>query len=74
MADVQVIGNVDAARQWLLENQDKVAGFEVKYGQGSAQAVIDGTYAPPQEPVEPEQEPSFLESIAEGISDFFQPD
>ena len=74
MADVQVIGNVDAARQWLLENQDKVAGFDIKYGRGSAQAVLDGTYAPPQAPVEPQQEPSFLESMAEGISEFFQPD
>ena len=74
MAEVKAIQNVDAARQWLLENQDKVAGFEIKYGEGSAQAVLDGTYTSPQAPVEPEQEPSFLESIAEGISDFFQPD
>ena len=38
MADIQPIGDVEAAKRWLLENRDQIGGFEAKYGKGSAVA------------------------------------
>ena len=50
MAEIQAIGDVDAAKRWLLQNRDSVAAFEEKYGEGNAVAVLRGTYEPPEEP------------------------
>lgn len=70
MADIQPIGDVDAAKRWLLENRDQIGGFEAKYGKGSAVAVLKGTYVAPE--IEPEAEPSFLATAADQVADVFQ--
>ena len=65
MAEIQAIGDVDAAKSWLLQNQDGIAGFEKKYGEGSAVAVLEGTYNHLSEP----EGPSMFE-VASAVSDF----
>ena len=40
MAEPQTIGDVDAAKSWLLQNKNGVAAFDQKYGKGSALAVL----------------------------------
>ena len=53
MAEIQAIQDVEAAKSWLLQNQDGIAGFDEKYGEGSALQVLKGTYEPPAEPEGP---------------------
>tara|TARA_R100001510_G_C7654328_1_gene212969 strand:+ start:202 stop:4176 length:3975 start_codon:yes stop_codon:yes gene_type:complete len=67
MAEIQTIGDVDAARKWLLQNRDGITNFEEKYGEGSAVAVLRGTYEPPEEP----EGPSILDQAMNFASNTF---
>ena len=53
--DAKDVGNVVAAKAWLLNNPDKVKSFDEQFGAGSASAVYNGTYQPPT------PQPSLLE-------------
>lgn len=71
MADIQPINDVDAAKKWLVENKDKVAGFDEKYGQGAAIAVLKGTYVKPDIP-EKSDSPSILSEVTNQALDVIQ--
>jgi hypothetical protein len=63
MADAKDVGNVVAAKAWLLDNPDKVESFDAQFGAGAASAVYNGTYQPPT------PQPSLLETVWNSISE-----
>ena len=50
---VDIVKDVQKAQAWLRENTDKAAQFEKRYGEGSALAVLNGTYQAPATPDAP---------------------
>ena len=72
---VDVIKDTEKARAWLLKNRDLVSDFDSRYGEGSALAVLKGTYQPPvtTPDVKPESDEDgmfkdVLKSIPAGIT------
>ena len=53
MAEEKIIRDLEAAEDWLLSNQNSLGAFDAEYGQGSALAVLEGTYVVPPEPEGP---------------------
>ena len=45
----EIINDVQAAKQYLVANPEAIDAFDMKYGQGSANAVLNGTYKTPDE-------------------------
>jgi hypothetical protein len=71
---VDIVKDVQKAQAWLRENTDKAALFEKRYGEGSALAVLNGTYQAPAAPDAPTESGAdgmfedVLKSIPAGIT------
>ncbi len=71
---VDIVKDVQKAQAWLRENTDKAAQFEKRYGEGSALAVLNGTYQAPATPDAPTESDAdgmlkdVLKSIPAGIT------
>lgn len=71
---VDIVKDVQKAQAWLRENTDKAALFEKRYGEGSALAVLNGTYQAPATPNAPTESGAdgmledVLKSIPAGIT------
>lgn len=71
---VDIVKDVQKAQAWLRENTDKAALFEKRYGEGSALAVLNGTYQAPATPDAPTESGAdgmfedVLKSIPAGIT------
>ena len=71
---VDIVKDVQKAQAWLRENTNKAALFEKRYGEGSALAVLNGTYQAPAVPDAPTESGAdgmledVLKSIPAGIT------
>ena len=46
---VETVNDAQAAKEFLLQTPDAIDAFDQKYGQGSANAILNNTYSTPAE-------------------------